>query len=283
MKPLFGATLILLLAPTAASAQSRDVAIVSAGSEQAVRLGEVVLSRPFGAQLVDRLAVAGSFSVPGRRLHLIRGEAGGECPARFVVIEAASDRDPVISDPFGTCSPSAKGDLSRGALVVTMPATATGGPPVRFAYQGGSMRLLDPQPPSARVADSAAAPGNAVPSASSCRSAAGNDAAAQTEILADFEQSYPDQYRRTTALKNVSIAPDELRGLVTVMACLSTWPGSERVAEYARPLFESRHGPAAFATLDAIAHDPTTDANLQAAVRRFSAEMSYQIGENVLE
>lgn len=180
MKLPLGAALVLLLAPTTLVAQPRDTSIVSAGSEQAVRLGKVVLSRPFGAQLVDRLAVAGSFNVQGRRLHLIRGEAAGDCPARFVVIETAADRDPVISDPFGTCSLSATGRLSRGVLVVTMPATATGGPPVRFAYQGGSMRLLDPQPPSARVANSAAATGYAVPPASSCSSAAGHDAAAQT-------------------------------------------------------------------------------------------------------
>ncbi|PAX06969.1 hypothetical protein [Sphingomonas lenta] len=290
MKPSLGAVLALSLAPAAADAQrrpaptpARDVAIVSAGSEQAVRLGDVTLSRPFGAQLVDRLAVAGSYAVNGRRLHLIRGEAAGDCPARFVVVEAARGADPVVSDPFGTCSPAASARVSRGALVVSMPATAAGGPPVRFAYQGGAVRLLDARPAAAPAADAGGAPGYAAPAPSSCRSAAGVDAATQAEILADFERSYPAEYRRAKTLENAAVAPDELRGLLTGMACLATWPGSERVVEVARPLFESRHGPQAFATLDAIARDPLTEANLQAAVRRFSAEMTYQVGDDALD
>ena len=67
------------------------------------------------------------------------------------------------------------------------------------------------------------------------------------------------------------------------MACLSTWPGSERVAEVARPLFRSRHGSLAFATLDQIARDPSTEANLQAAARRFSADMSYEVGQSLFD
>lgn len=273
--------LALLFVTSTAPAQTRDVAIVSAGSEQAVRLGKVTLSRPFGARLVDRLAVAGSYADRGRRFHLIRGEAGGDCPARFVVIETAAGQDPVVSDPFGTCSAAATARVARGSLVVTMPATAEGGPPVRFGYEGGRMRLLDARP--AVAADGAVPAGYAAPAPSSCRSAAGVDAATQAEILADFEQSYPAEYRRAKTLKRAAIAPDELRALVTGMACLSTWPGSERVGEVARPLFASRHGPAAFAALDAVARDPLTDANMQAAVRGFSAEMSYRAGVDALD
>lgn len=292
MKFWFGATTVgaalALCLPGPADAQRRaparapEIAIVSAGSEQAVRLGSVTLSRPFGAQLVDRLSLVGTQELRGRRIHLIRGEAGGDCPARYLVIETARGLDPVVSDPFGTCSPQATARVSRGLFTVTMPATAAGGPPVRFVLEGGAMRLVDARPASAVAGGPGAAPGYAAAAPSTCRSASTLDDAAQAEILADFERSYPQEYRRGRTLKKLSIAPDELRGLLTGMACLSTWPGSERVAEVARPLFRSRHGPAAFATLDQIARDPMTEANLQAAVRRFAADMAFEVGDGGL-
>ena len=255
-----------------AVAQTRAT-VVSAGNEQAIKVGKTVVSRPFGAVLVDNLQVVGSYGSRALRYHLIRGVAAGECPARFVVTVERPGEAPVTTDPFGTCAATATARLRRGTLEVSMPATVAGAPMARFAYRDGAMRPL------ADTAATLAAASGAAPSAESgCRAAAHVDAETQAAALADFDESYPLAYRRESSLKKTDIAPEELRELVTGMACLSTWPGAETlVPDHATPLFRSRrYGAAAFSALERIARDPATDANLQAAVRTFSAEMLYR-------
>lgn len=253
-------------------AQTRAI-VVSAGTEQAIKVGKTVVSRPFGAVLVDGLQVVGSYGTKALRYHLIRGVAAGECPARFVVTVERPGEAPITTDPFGTCATTASARIRRGTLEVSMPSAVAGAPVARFAYQDGAMRPLP-----ATAATLVAAPGTAPTAKSGCRAAAHVDAETQAAALDDFEESYPLAYRRESSLKKTAISPAELRELVTGMACLSTWPGAETlVPDRATPLFRSRrYGAAAFSALDRVARDPGTDANLQAAVRTFSAEMLYR-------
>lgn len=262
----------LVVSGSPVAAQTRAT-VVSAGSEQAVRVGKTVISRPFGATLVDNLQVVGSYGGKALRYHLIRGVATGDCPARFVVTVERSGHAPITTDPFGTCSGAATARIRRGTLEVSMPAVVAGNPPARFVYEAGAMR---PLPGSATTL--ATAPGTPAAAEPSCRAAAHVDAETQASALADFDESYPLVYRRESSLKKTDIAPEELRDIVTGMACLSTWPGAETlVPERATPLFRSRrYGAAAFSALERVAHDPATSANLKAAVRTFSAEMLYR-------
>ena len=262
------------LAPAAAQ---RRIAVISAGNEQALAVGKTVISRPFGAQLVDRLNVVGSYPAGRTTYHLVRGDAAGACPSRFVVVATGAGA-PVASEPFGTCAGQARGAAGRSGFVVTMPATIEGGPPVRFAWENGKMRLIDARP-AAAVADASGEPGFAARQASTCRTPTSADPGTQAAVVADFERGYPDEFRRDSSLKRADITPDELRATVTGLACLARWPGAETVVpEAATPLFASkRHGPAAFQTLQTIARDPNSDANLRAAVRAFGAEMLYRV------
>lgn len=271
-----------LAAPIAAAprkpAPKPPIAVVSAGSEQAIALGKTVLSRPFGAQLVDRIAVVGSTRTRGGVFHLIRGESVGACPVRYLVVFQAGATAPVISEPFGTCAAGGRGSVTRAGFVVTMPATAAGGPPVRFRYEGGRMRLLDARP-AAGIASADGRAGFAARQAATCRTPTSADAATQAAVLAEFDRSYPPEYRSARLLKRSEIAPDELRATVTGLACLSRWPGAERVVpDAATPLFASkRYGPTAFQMVETIARDPSSDANLRAAVRAFGTEMIYRV------
>ena len=81
-------------------------------------------------------------------------------------------------------------------------------------------------------------------------------------------------------LKKVAIAPDDLRRLVTGLACFSTWPGADKmVPQAATPLFASkRYGDASFAALETVSQTPGVDAGVVAAVRQFGAEMRYYVG-----
>lgn len=258
--------------------RAQTIAVVTSGSEQALRIDDTIVSRPFGAQLVDRIAIVGSYRVGARTYHLVRGEAAGDCPARYVVVTGEADGVPAATEPFGTCGAGARGQQSGAAFIVTMPATAAGGPNVRFRYDQGAMRLIDAMP-AAGVAGPAGDPGYAARQASSCRTASATDPVDHAAVLADFQRSYPADYRKISLLKKTEIAPDELRATVTGLACLARWPGADKVVpEMATPLFASeRHGPAAFATIDTIAKDPASDVNLRAAVRAFGAEMLYLV------
>ncbi len=272
-------SVVAMAAAAALPAQAQRVeriSVVPSGAEQALRLGDAVLARPFGAQLVDRIAVVGSYRAQGRTYHLIRGEAAGDCPARFVVVtRTAEGAAPATTEPFGTCSAAARVQAGARDFIVSMPATVAGGAAVRFRYDQGAMRAIDPLP----TATAAAAAATPVAPEASCRSAASVDPSGQAEALAEFEQQYPADYRRLKTLKRTQIAPDDLRTTVVGLACLARWPGAQDVVpRAATPLFASkRHGPAAFAVIDTIATDPASDANLRAAVRAFGAEMLYRV------
>jgi hypothetical protein len=263
---------------TKAAPKAAAISVISAGNEQALSLGKTVISRPFGAQLVDTLNVAGSYRTKAGTYHLVRGEATGECPARYLVVYQQGSEAPVASEPFGTCAKGAIGAVTRTGFVVTMPATAAGGPSVRFRYEDGKMRLVDAMP-AATVASVDGRLGFAARQASTCRTPTSADPATQASVVADFSRSYPAEYKTSKLLKRTAIAPDELRATVTGLACLSRWPGAEQVVpEAATPLFASkRYGPAAFEMIQTIARDANSDVNLRAAVRAFGAEMIYRV------
>nr|WP_294814907.1 hypothetical protein [uncultured Sphingomonas sp.] len=266
---------LLLSAGGVAHAADQKAVVVSAGSEQAVKLGKTVISRPFGAELVDHLSVVGSYTVQGAQLHLIRGKAGAECPARYAVIVTRTGQEPLVTEAFGTCSAAAKPQLRRGVFTVAMPATATGGPLVQFRYANGRMHR-----PVAALTQGAGAISRAAPATTSaCRSANSVDAADQAAALDAFERDWPKAYRRTGSLKKVTFGQGEMRRLTTDLACMASWPaGERRVPELATPLFRSKqHRAAAFAALESIQRDPNADANLKAVARSFSAEMRYRV------
>lgn len=266
-------------AAPARKAPANGIAVISAGSEQALAFGKTVVSRPFGAQLVDRIAVVGSYRTGGGTYHLVRGEAAGACPVRYMVVfKASGAAAPVIGEPFGTCAAGARGAVGRTGLVVTMSATAAGGPPVRFRWESGRMHLLDARPAVA-VASADGQLGFGARGASACRTPTSADGQAQVAVIADFQQSYPADYRSAKLLKRTDIAPEELRAVVTGLACLSRWPGAEQVVpQAALPLFASkRYGPSAFRLIETIARDPASDANLRSAVRAFGTEMTYRV------
>jgi len=270
-RPLMLLVPISLAASGTAHATDQNATIVSAGSEQAIRLGKTVISRPFGAELVDRLAVVGSYPVKGARLHLIRGSGGAQCPARYAVIVTRTGHEPQIGQSFGTCSAAAQPRLRRGEFTVAMPATAMGGPLVRFHYANGRMQSVA-APALTQGAGAMARPA----AAPVCKAA---NAVDQSRALDAFERDWPKAYRRTGTLKRVTLGQSEMRALVTDLACMASWPiGERRVPELATPLFRSsHHRTAAFAALDSIQQDPATDANLKAVARSFSAEMRYRI------
>lgn len=279
----FALPLLAGFAATTAAAAPKSrampaIAVISAGNEQALALGKTVISRPFGAQLVDRIAVVGSIRTRTGAFHLVRGEATGDCPARYLVVFQPTAGAPVTGEPFGTCAAVARGAATRSGFVVTMAATAAGGPPVRFRYESGKMRLLDARP-AAAVASAEGEIGFGARQASACRTPTSADSATQAAMLAEFTRSYPAEYRSAKRLKRTDIAPDELRATVTGLACLSRWPGAERVVpEAALPLFASkRYGPLAFQLIETVARDPASDINLRAAVRAFGSEMTYRV------
>lgn len=278
IRAMLAATLATVVIATLPATAQRRIAVITAGNEQALAVGKTVISRPFGAQLVDRLALVGSYPAGKATYHLVRGDAAGACPSRFVVVATGVGGAPAASEPFGTCASQARAALSRDGFVVTMPATAAGGPPVRFVWENGKMRLIDAMP-AASVAGDDGDPGFAARQASTCRTPTSADPGTQAAVIADFERSYPAEFRRSGALKKTDIAPDELRATVTGLACLARWPGAEAIVpEAATPLFSSkRHGPAAFQVIEVIARDPNSDTNLRAAVRAFGAEMLYRV------
>jgi hypothetical protein len=279
-KPIACAALLAAaIIPNPSSAQTGEATVVTAGSEQAIRIGTTVVPRPFAGELVDRLAVVGTYSAPGEIFYLVRGDTGGACPSRFVVIVARGQGAPRVTEPFGTCSARVRATLVRGQLQVAMAGSRAGGPPVRFGYDAGAMRPLDPvrraaSPPPGRLAEA-----NASISASGCRPSAGVDADQQAAIIADFQHSYPEHYRKVSSLNRIDIAPGDLRSLVVGLACLSTLPGAQDIVpSLATPLFASkRHGPAAFDTLETVSHDGLSDVGLRAATRLFNAEMTYRV------
>jgi len=254
-----------------AAQKAPQTAVVGAGSEQALKIGRVTVQRPFGAELVDRLVLVGSYRVGGRRVHLVRGDANGACPSRFVFLAEQPGGQPVPGTPFGTCNGRAVVRSAAGALLVTvdeLPGTvplAPGAPPPvrRFAYDGATLRPLD-RPPAGQGPD--------------CVPPARVGAVEQAETIAAFEREFPREFGSRGQLNRVAIAPDEMRSVVTALACLAPWPaGERRVPRAAVPLFASRHGPAAFAALESVAEDPSSGPYLRASARGLKAEMSYYL------
>ncbi|MET0376047.1 MAG: hypothetical protein ABW128_17540 [Rhizorhabdus sp.] len=240
--------------------------VVNAGSEQALRIGTVTVSRPFGGTLVDRLAVVGAYRIGRERLWLVRGDGGPACPARYVVVARRSVEEIVTSTPFGTCAAAGKPRVAAGALEV--PFAGRAGASVRYAYRDGEIRLLD----AARVARS-------VPVAPRCVPGAQVPAGEQAATLAAFEDGFPSSYGSERALRRADLSPAELRDLLTGLACLASWPAAQEVVpDRATALFASkRWGPRAFAMLDVIAEDRTTSLHLVALTRSFAAEMRYRV------
>jgi hypothetical protein len=265
----------LLLAAVATLAVSADAAprrrpapaqieVVSAGADQALRLGDQTLSRPFGAQLVDRVVVVSRHALPGSRTAwLVRGEGGADCPARYVVVSRRAAEAPSVTAPFGTCSPGATARTARGDLLVTMPDAA--GPPVSFAWAGGAMRPI----------------GSAAMLLAAAPTACSADAQRSPELLdAALAETLPLDLRRRGGIRRAELDGEVLEGTVADLACLAAWPGGDpKVRKAATPLFASkRYGAAAFAALDNVARTPGTDTALRAAVRTFSAQMYYAVG-----
>ena len=249
-------------AATVSPATARRSPSVTTSSNQAIRIGRMVVNRPFGAELVDKLTLAGRYRLRGRPVFLVRGDSGGACPSRFVFVTQQPGDAPVTSAPFGTCSGAASVQAVGRGLLVTMPAPSDGDAIARFVFDGTTVSALDAS--------------NDDP-ASLCPSASYVDPAAQAEVLAAFERDYPARLRDRQVGK-VDIDAEEMRAVVTNLACLAPWPaGEHRIPAIATPLFASRHGPAAFAALAAVAEDPASGPQLRAATRGFSAEMAYRV------
>jgi len=263
------------LAVTAAGARSPrasqplrpTLAVVPQGNEPALQYGPTILPRPFGGELVDTLSIIGRYQIGRDTLFLVRGSGGASCPSRYVVVAPSRGGTPLITSPFGTCA-LATARVTGGRLIVAMDADIAGGPAIRYGYIGSQMRPLDAPPPQAAAADT------------TCRSYDQAGAVGQDAMLAEFDRTFPDQFRHTSELKKVAIAPGDLRRLVTGLACFSTWPGADKIVpQAATPLFASkRYGDASFAALETVSQTPGVDAGVVAAARQFGAEMRYYVG-----
>jgi hypothetical protein len=244
--------------------------VVTSGSEQALKLGDTVLSRPFGANLVDSMAVVGSYGTAAERYYLVEGTAGATCAARYVVVAAKPGQPPIVSEPFGNCTKGISARPTARGLEMMLTAGGTGAS--RFAYVNGAIRPLD-LPPDA-IDDIAA------PQTVRCRNPgamAGLDGAA---FELELERTLPIAYRRASAVRRADIAADSLHEMVAGLACLSSWPGAGKmVFKAATPLFASkRYGAASFATLDRIAGATNSESALRASARNLSAQMRYFVG-----
>lgn len=253
---------ILVAATTAGPLSAQRARTAAPVDAQSIRVGGVIVVRPFGAELVDRLVTVGSYRLGGRRVHLVRGETGGACPARFVFVSEQARAAPSVSTPFGTCGGAARVRLVGTVLEVTI-AAAPDGKVARFAFDGVAMRPLD--------ADGS-------PAVEQCPPAAHVDPVTQAEAVAAFERGYPDEFRSRRAAGRSDIDGEEMRSLVITMACLAPWPAAEnKVPSIATPLFASHHGRAAFAALAGVAEDPDSGPHLRASARSFAAEMNYRL------
>lgn len=277
---LIAATLLTAIAMTPAAAQRRTpppaatppATATASNGGQAIQIGAITVPRPFGAELVDTLRLAGTFRVGGQRVHLVRGDAGsGACRTRYVFVTEQRGGAPLVSSPFGTCSADARVTPARGGLIVTMSARAGTTGSARYGFDGTNVRALN--------AAASAVAATAAADAPLCLSAAQLPAAAQAEAVTAFEQAYPFEYRKLSRLRRAQIDQAEMEALVTALACIAPWPVAERrIPKLATPLFASRHGPAAFAALQTVAIDPASDAHLRAVTTSFAAEMRYRVG-----
>jgi hypothetical protein len=255
-------------APRTSASAAPTLAVVAQGNEPALQYGATVLPRPFGGELIDTLSIVGRYQVGRDTLFLVRGSAGASCPSRYVVVAPSRGGTPAVTAPFGTCG-LATARVVRGQLLVAMDDDRAGsGRSIRYAYAAGQMRPLDPLPPPADSGDL------------TCRRYDQAGPAGQDALIAEFDRSFPEQYRHGDQLRKLSLSPDELRRLVTGLACFSTWPGADKIVpQAATPLFASkRYGEASFAALDTLSQTPGVDTGVVAAVRSFGAEMHYYVG-----
>lgn len=271
----------LLVLPNAADAAAKrrvPLRLVASqvNGEPVLRYGTQTINRPFGATLVDRLDVVGTYALRTGRTYLVRGSAAGPCPVQYVVIEMTA-ATPRPSTPFGTCADGARGRISRGALFVTVPGGG-GALPAQFAYASGQITPLSGP---TLTSGAAAAPTLDDPWAGpgGCATAARVDAPAAAELMSNFERGYPADWRRPNLIKRVDLDPERLRRAVVGLACLSTWPAADpSVPQAALPLFASkRHGKLAFELLDGVARDGATPPDVRAAARSFHAEMRFRV------
>ncbi|RVT93299.1 hypothetical protein [Sphingomonas crocodyli] len=266
-------TAILSLPATAArrAPAGPQLKVVTSGSEQALQLGATVLSRPFGAQLIDRMTVTGRYPFKGGHYFLVEGQGGSECPARYVVVQAPTGQTPTVSAPFGTCSTGASASARTGALVITMPGQPGGGSFVRYAYAQGAVKPIAGDP---EMAEAAVAPPLA-----QCVDYGTASAAGPADYRTELDRSLPTDWRKRSRIAKAEVSQEQLRGLVSSLACLATWPGAERsVTKAAVPLFSSsRYGKASFAALDTTARDLDSDPGLRANARAFAANMHFLV------
>jgi hypothetical protein len=241
--------------------------VVPAGSEQALKSGKALISRPFGAQLVDRLSIDGRYSAGKDRLYLVRGTAGTDCPARYLIVAQRPGEAPAVSAPFGTCGAGAAGRIVGGKLIVTVAAAPGSTGSIRYVYDEGVVRPLD-------SASAIAATASPVPV--TCRT---YQPATDGTVADMVDRRLPDAYRHAGELRRTDIAPDTMRDMVADLACLATLPeGKDLVPRSATAMFASRrHGEAAYAALDQVARAPQTAPDLRAAVRSLSAQMHYYV------
>lgn len=271
-------------APRRARPAGPVLTVAQVNGEPVLRYGKDTITRPFGATLVDRLSVVGAYPMPGGRAYLVRGAAAGPCPVHYVVLQP-QDGLPRASAPFGTCAEGARVRPVRGALRITVPSPA-GEPPAVFAYAGGRVSPVVANPGFTQIAMTsgasalAADPIETWAGPGGCASV-GRAAAigASERLLTDFDRAYPADWRRQGRIEKVVIEPDQLRRVVTGLACLSTWPAADpAVPMFALPLFASkRHGRAAFELLDGVARDAAVPSDVRAAARSFHAEMRFRV------
>jgi len=280
----------IVLVPAAQSAPPRPAAapkLVAAqiNGEPVLRYGKETLTRPFGATLVDRLDVVGAYALPGGRAFLVRGTAAGPCPVQYVIVQAQGGL-PRPSAPFGTCVDGARARLIRGTLQITVPSASPGASPARFAYAGGRVTSVSAPTPAAPMTTIGAA---ALPISDPIEAWAGPGGCASTgraaafgaseQLMTNFNRNYPADWRRRGRLEKIKLEPEQLRRVVTGLACLSTWPAADpAVPRAAVPLFASeRHGRLAFELLDGIGRDANVPADVRAAARGFHAEMRFRV------
>ncbi len=248
-----------------------ELTVVTAGNEQGLKYGGTLLSRPFGAQLVDTIRIVGTYGSARERYYLVEGSAGANCPARYLIVTARPGQPPALSAPFGTCGIGATVRPSSGGLLITVAPGPTDRQPTRYVFGRAGLRQLDIPSRSAMAATGA--PGLHCPAP---HGPIATDAAA---TAVEFDRVLPADYRSSKGLHRAEIAPDELRAMVAELACLSSVDGSDpAVAKAAVPLFASkRYGDASFAALDQVAAMPGSDPQMRASARAFSATMRYYV------
>jgi hypothetical protein len=266
---------LCLAAVSAGSSLARtprsELTVVTAGNEQGLKYGGTLLSRPFGAQLVDTSRIVGSYGSARERYYLVEGSAGANCPARYLIVTARPGQPPALSAPFGTCGIGATVRPSSSGLMITVAPGPTDRLPTRYSFGRAGLRQLDLPSRGAMVATGA--PGL------HCPAPHGPIATDPAAMAFEFDRVLPADYRSSRGLHRAEIAPDELRAMVAALACFSSVDASDpTVAKAAVPLFASkRYGDASFAALDQVASTPGSDPQMRASARAFSATMRYYV------